>query len=107
MSRNWIDDPPGWKWGDLIPGFGHSRCFRCHRPWWLTHPHDVSYTGTGTSAFFVMCHPCWSVSPLGLRLEAAEWLARQWADGQEPGSDRGFEVLWPKMRTGVERDSSI
>lgn len=71
-----LSRPPGFHYGDLIPGFGYGRCFRCHRPWWAApEPHTV-WVSTGFGQF-TLCEPCWRRSTLAERMAAHRWLATQ------------------------------
>lgn len=74
-----LQDPPGWKPGDLIPSRGASRCYGCHFPWWAARSyHSVPTDETGRSHMFALCQHCWDHTGTDERLTAYRWLIDQW-----------------------------
>ena len=98
-----LDDLPGWKAGDVVPGLGNGRCYGCHRPWWFVEKvdskpshHDVWFGES--EAAFALCERCWQRSTTDQRLEAYEWLAWQW---QKSGTE--YHEVWPVMEAEIRR----
>lgn len=68
-----ISRPPGFRLGDLLPGFGYGCCFRCHRPWWACTPQVVEI-GAGRGQF-ALCVGCWRRASRSERVEAHRWVS--------------------------------
>jgi hypothetical protein len=96
-----LESPPGWRLADLLPGFGYSRCYRCHRPWWLRWPpREVPTAPDGHSGSFTLCRPCWGRATTTERLAAHRWLIDQRIRMGTPVAEA--EQVWAFVAAHIE-----
>ena len=98
---------PSWSCGSLLPSRGHTRCYRCRRPWWAVREiHDVDFA-PGLSQF-AMCEWCWGRSDTWWRFHAHHWKSRKygWAVKDAEAVYEAIEALDPVLNPSTAKPTA-